>query len=109
MVKCNPVVFMRNTYLLIARMLRWYAGRMNDTTDPAPVLRRRRSIGAEPLTHSVSVALPVSIWTRLDALSAAHGVARGTIAREAIDAGLRAVAERLRRAARKERAAEAGK
>ena len=91
---------MRKTYLLIALVLRWYAGRMNDTTDPVPAPKRRRSIGAEALTHSVSVALPVSIWTRLDALSAAHGVARGTIAREAIDAGLRAVAERLRRAAR---------
>ena len=34
--------------------------------------------------------------------------ARGTIAREAIDAGLRAVAERLRRTARRD-AREAGK
>ena len=56
----------------------------------------------------MSVSLPVSLWTRLDALSAAHGVARGTIAREAIDAGLRAVAERLRRAARRD-AREAGR
>ena len=77
---------------------------MNTTPDPVPVSKRRRSIGGEVLTHSVSVALPVSLWTRLDALSEAHGVARGTIAREAIDAGLRAVAERLRRAARRERA-----
>ena len=99
---------MRKTYLLIARLIRWYDGRMNATTDPVPVSKRRRSIGGEALTHSVSVALPVSLWTRLDALSAAHGVARGTIAREAIDAGLRTVAERLRRAARRD-AREAGK
>ena len=64
--------------------------------------KRRRSIGGEALTHSVSVALPVSLWTRLDALSATHGVARGTIAREAIEAGLRAVTERLRRATRRD-------
>ena len=99
---------MRKTYLLITWLIRWYDGRMNATTDPVPVSKRRRSIGGEALTHSVSVALPVSLWTRLDALSAAHGVARGTIAREAIDAGLRTVAERLRRAARRD-AREAGK
>ena len=95
-----------------ARLMPWYAARggcqVNTTTDPVPVSKRRRSIGGEALTHSVSVALPVSLWTRLDALSAAHGVARGTIAREAIDAGLRAVTERLRRATRRD-AREAGK
>ena len=81
---------------------------MNTTTAPVPVSKRRRSIGGEALTHSVSVALPVSLWTRLDALSALATPCAGTIAREAIDAGLRAVTERLRRATRRD-AREAGK
>ena len=73
---------------------------MTTTTDPAPTPKRRRSIGGEPLARSVSVALTVSLHERMRALSNQHGVAVGTIAREAIEAGLRAVTERLRRAAR---------
>ena len=60
--------------------------------------KRRGSIGGESLTRSLSVSLD----DRLRALSNQHGVTAGAIARECIEAGLRAVMERLRRAARKE-------
>ena len=70
------------------------------TTEPAALTKRRGSIGGEALSRSVSVALPVSLHERMRTLSDQHGVAVGTIAREAIEAGLRAVTERLRRAAR---------
>ena len=69
------------------------------TTEPEALTKRRGSIGGEALSRSVSVALPVSLHERMRTLSDQHGVAVGTIAREAIEAGLRAVTERLRRAA----------
>ena len=46
--------------------------------------------------------MPVSLRARLDTLAAQHGVATGAIARDAIEAGLRAVTERLRRAAHRD-------
>lgn len=57
-------------------------------------------MSGESLTGRVSVALDAQTDERLDELSDRYGVARGTIAREAIGAGLKAVHERLRRAAR---------
>jgi predicted DNA-binding protein len=46
------------------------------------------------------VSLPVELDDRLRALADMYEVAAGTIARAAIEAGLRAVTEQLRRAAR---------
>lgn len=77
--------------------------------------KRRRTVSGGRMTGRVNVMLDVPTAERLDELSERYGVARGTIAREAIGAGLRAVHERLRRAARsaareqhaEERAAEA--
>ena len=62
--------------------------------------RRRRSLVGDRKTGRVTVALDVVTTERLDELAERYNVARGTIAREAIGAGLRAVNERLRRAAR---------
>ena len=70
--------------------------------------RRRRSLTGERKSGRVTVSLDVATTERLDALCSRYNIARGTIAREAIDAGLRAVHERLRRAARSA-AREAGK
>ena len=62
--------------------------------------RRRRSLTGARMSGRVNVSLDVATAERLDELAERYGVARGTIAREAIGAGLRAVHERLRRAAR---------
>ena len=70
--------------------------------------RRRRTIEPTRMTRTMRVQLPADLDARLRELSDRYGVASGTIAREAIVAGLRSVAERLRRAARSA-AREAGK
>ena len=62
--------------------------------------RRRRSIAPDRLTRQMRVSLPVELDDRLRALADKYDVAAGTIARAAIEAGLRAVTEQLRRAAR---------
>ena len=62
--------------------------------------RRRRSIAADRLTRQMRVSLPVELDDRLRALADMYEVAAGTVARAAIEAGLRAVTEQLRRAAR---------
>ena len=62
--------------------------------------RKRRSIDAGTKNQTVRVPVDAATRERLDELSDRYGVAVGTIAREAINAGLRAVTERLRRAAR---------
>ena len=80
---------------------------MNATKDRTKPRKRRGSISGEPLTRGLSVSLPVSLDERLRTLSNQHGVAAGAIAREAIEAGLRAVTERLRRAARRDARSEA--
>ena len=48
----------------------------------------------------MSVSLDVVTRARVDELADRYGVAAGAIVRECVDAGLRAVTERLRRAAR---------
>ena len=48
----------------------------------------------------LTVSLDAALSERLEALSDWYGVARGTIARDAVAAGLKTVHERLRRAAR---------
>ena len=70
---------------------------MSSTETPA---RKRRSIETSAKRYTVSVPVDAATRERLDELSDRYGVAVGTIAREAINAGLRAVTERLRRAAR---------
>ena len=62
--------------------------------------RKRRSIDSAPKKHLVRVQLDAPTRARLDELSDRYGVAVGTITREAVVAGLKAVSERLRRAAR---------
>ena len=62
--------------------------------------RKRRSIDVAPKTHLIRVTVDAATRERLDELSDRYQVAAGTIAREAIGAGLKAVTERLRRAAR---------
>ena len=54
------------------------------------------------MRRSLSVSLPVELDERLRTLSDRYQVAAGAIAREAIEAGLKAVTERLRRAARRD-------
>lgn len=79
-------------------------------TNPNPL--RRRTLSGETMSGRVTVSLDVPTDTRLTELSDRYRVARGTLAREAIAAGLKAVHERLRRAARsatRGEHAEAGK
>ena len=74
--------------------------------------KRRRSLTGDRMSGRVTVSLDAATTERLDELAERYNVARGTIAREAIGAGLRAVHERLRRAARsaaRGQHAEAGK
>ena len=71
-----------------------------DTTIEAP--KRRRSIGPERMTRQIRVTLPVEVDERLRSLSDRYNVAAGTIARAAIEAGMKAVTEQLRRAARRD-------
>jgi len=68
------------------------------TTNSAQKLRR--SIGDERLTRQFRVSLPVPTAEAVDVLSKRYSVARGTILRAAIEAGLKATREQLRRAAR---------
>ena len=70
---------------------------MSATVNPA---RKRRSIDTGTKPHLVRVQVDAATCERLAELSHRYGVAVGTIAREAINAGMRAVTERLRRAAR---------
>ena len=63
---------------------------------PTEAPRRRRSIAADRLTRQMRVSLPVELDDRLRALGDKYEVAAGTIARAAIEAGLRAVTEQLR-------------
>ncbi len=51
------------------------------------------------MSGRVTVSLDAAMNERLEELSERYNVARGTVAREAIGAGLKAVQERLRRAA----------
>ena len=62
--------------------------------------KRRRPIGLERMTRQIRVTLPVEVDERLRSLSDRYNVAAGTIARAAIEAGMKAVTEQLRRAAR---------
>ena len=71
-----------------------------DATTEAP--KRRRSIGPERMTRQIRVALPVEVDERQRSLSDRYNVAAGTIARAAIEAGMKAVTEQLRRAARRD-------
>ena len=64
--------------------------------------KRRRSIGPERMTRQIRVTLPVEVDERLRSLSDRYNVAAGTIARAAIEAGMKAVTEQLRRAARRD-------
>ena len=63
-------------------------------------LRKRRSIEPDAKPHLIRVQIDESLRVRLTELSDRHGVAVGTIAREAMTAGMRAVTERLRRVSR---------
>ena len=67
---------------------------MNSTASPG---RRRRTIERRK-THSVRVTLPEDLYERLQDLCARYDVAKGTLARAAIKAGLKSVTEQLRRA-----------
>ena len=69
-----------------------------NTTEGAP--RKRRTIETATRRHLLRVQVDDATRERLDALSDRYGVARGTIAAGAIEAGLKAITERLRRAAR---------
>ena len=62
--------------------------------------KRRRSLTGDRMDGRVTVSLDAVTTERLAELSDRYNVARGTIAREAIGAGLKAVHERMRRAAR---------
>ena len=63
-------------------------------------MARRRSIDhQERLTERVSVSITPFLAERLQELSQLHGIAAGTIARAAIEAGLRSVQNQLRRGA----------
>ena len=72
---------------------------MNATIE-AP--KRRRSIAPERMTRQIRVTLPVELDERLRSLGDRYGVAAGTIACAAIEAGMKAVTEQLRRAARRD-------
>ena len=61
---------------------------------------KRRTIETTTRRHLLRVQIDDATRERLNALSDRYGVARGTIAAGAIKAGLKAVTERLRRAAR---------
>ena len=71
--------------------------KLSTQADSAP---RRRSIAPERMTRQMRVTLPVELDERLRALGDRYGVAVGTIARASIEAGVKAVSEQLRRAAR---------
>ena len=60
------------------------------------------------MTRQIRVTLPVEVDERLRSLSDRYNVAAGTIARAAIEAGMKAVTEQLRRAARDRGAERAG-
>ena len=79
-----------------------------DVSTTTEVPRRRRTIAPERMTRQIRVQMPVELDERLRALSARYGVAVGTIARAAMEAGMRNVAEQLRRAARSTPRHEAG-
>ena len=51
------------------------------------------------MTRQIRVTLPVEVDERLRSLSDRYNVAAGTIARAAIEAGMKAVTEQLRRGA----------
>lgn len=62
----------------------------------------RRSIGIPGVKRQLRATVDAETHARIEAASARYGVARGTIAADAIRAGLKATLERLRRAARAE-------
>ena len=62
---------------------------------------KRRSIDRPRATVTLRVQVDVETAERLAELSNRYSVARGTIARAAVEAGLKAAHERLRRAARR--------
>ena len=64
---------------------------------------KRRTVEPTARRHLLRVQVDETTRERLDALSERYQVARGTIAAGAIEAGLKAVTERLRRAARSTR------
>ena len=72
------------------------------TDRPIPLRRRRRTVSGPLTAARVTINLDAALAERLEALSERYATARGTIARDALDAGLKTVTERLRRAARSE-------
>lgn len=72
-------------------------------TDQGARPKLRRSIEPAGESCQLRVTVPVALRDRLEALSSRYGVALSPVARAAIEAGLRAVTEQLRRAARQER------
>ena len=65
--------------------------------------RKRRTIEPDRALRLMRVQVDEALRVKLHELSDRYGVAVGTIAREAMTAGMRAVTERLRRASRSAR------
>lgn len=66
--------------------------------EQAPTLRR--TIGVPGRKRQLRVTVDAETHARIEAASVRYGVARGTLAVDAIRAGLKATLERCRRAAR---------
>ena len=81
-----------------------YHGGMNTVESAKP---RRRSVVA-PQRVRITVTLPADVGERLGELADRYAVSRATLASDAIERGMKATHEALRRAARSA-AREAGK
>ena len=64
--------------------------------------RSRRRGGVVNLSKQVSVAMDPVLFSRIEATADRYGLARGAVARLAIERGLRDAQEHLRRTARSE-------
>ena len=60
--------------------------------------RSRRRGGMVNLDRQVSVAMDATLFARLETIADRYGLARGAVARLAIEQGMRGAAEHLRRA-----------
>lgn len=61
---------------------------------------KRGPLGREPVDRRVTIQLTATEHERYRALADRYGVSLGALLREAAESGMRAVTERLRRAAR---------
>lgn len=68
-------------------------------TNTGTATKRRRRVDGDRLAASLSVSLPEATRERVEALADRYGVALGVVARMAVESGLKAAGEKLRRRA----------